>query len=162
MWHGCCHGEAPCSGNVLSIVEGTQPSLKILYMPANTLKPSYCRYHRDCLPLWESRWMAGGGGHHEEAGKKWNMPFPVSEGGGENDSSFKTMTLNSFKGKKKSTMPKIKLFYVTCTIFMHQNEGKSKGYRKWHSFLRPNEEIIQFQVYMVNNPGHIHHKQQVK
>lgn len=34
MWHGCCHGEAPCSGNVLSLIEGTQPSPNVP-MPVN-------------------------------------------------------------------------------------------------------------------------------
>lgn len=35
IWHGCCHGEAPCSGNVWSLIEGTQPSPQVTHAPMN-------------------------------------------------------------------------------------------------------------------------------
>lgn len=43
-----------------------------------------------------------------------------------------------------------------------KTKGKAKDILNDIHFLRLNEEIIQFQVYMVNNPGHIHQKHQVK
>lgn len=98
MWHGCCHGEAPCSGNVLRIIEGTQPSLKILYMPKNVLwnLPTATIIVIGFLSGTHAGWT-GKASHREEAGRKWSTHSWYQGEEAEADRSFQTIVSNSFK-----------------------------------------------------------------
>lgn len=145
MWHGCCHGEAPCSGNVLSIIEGTQPSFKILYMPANVLwNLSTANIIVIGFLSGNCAWVEGEG---KPQGRSWkkNQAYHswCQKEEAENDRGFKTRVLGSFKEIKTNYAPNAVTLYCLCNFHtLKQRERQKISYMT--SFRRLNEGIIQF------------------